>query len=65
MGAYKEQLYRRCACKLERVLSKRDYDLRILVGHSNMLQDLTPTFILEYDDVVNDDNNYYHNQNNE
>jgi hypothetical protein len=64
MGAYKEQLYRRCACKLERVLSKRDYDLRILVGHSNMLQELTPTFILEYDDVV-DDNNDRHNHNNE
>lgn len=47
------ELYRKCASKLERILSKQDCDLRILVGHSNMLQSLTPAFILEYD---HDDN---------
>ena len=64
MGAVQDQLYRRCACKLERVLSKRDCDLRILVGHSNMLQSLTPALTLEYDDDVNDDddgNHCHHN----
>lgn len=64
MGVCQDQLYSRCACKLERVLSKRDYDLRILVGHSNMLQGLTRAFILEYDDDVDDDNDH-HNHNNE
>lgn len=64
MGAGQDELYRKCACKLERVLSKRDCDLRILVGHSNMLQSLTPAFILEYvdddddDDDSNDDNEW-------
>jgi hypothetical protein len=63
MDVCQDQLYRRCACKLESVLSKRDYDLRILVGHSNLLQDLTPAFILESDGDVNDDDNDHHNDN--
>lgn len=50
MGASQGELYRKCACKLEKVLSKRDCDLRILVGHSNMLQSLTSIFFLEYDE---------------
>lgn len=59
MDAGQAELYRKCARKLERVLSERDQDLRILVGHSNMLQSLTPTFILQHgDDNTNDDNEW-------
>ena len=52
MAAGQDEMYRKCARKLERVLSKQDCDLRILVGHSNMLSSLTPEFIVEdeYDD---------------
>jgi hypothetical protein len=52
MAVGQTELYRKCAVKLERVLSKQDCDLRILVGHSNMLSSLTPEFIVEddYDD---------------
>lgn len=38
-----ELLYIKCACKLERILTEKDCDLRILVGHSNMLSSLMPT----------------------
>ncbi|KAJ5118461.1 hypothetical protein N7448_010168 [Penicillium atrosanguineum] len=47
MAADQDELYRKCARKLERVLSKQDCDLRILVGHSNMLSSLTPEFTVE------------------
>lgn len=57
MGAGQDELYCKCACKLERVLSMRDCDLRILVGHSNMLESLTPAFITEHGDD-NDDNEW-------
>lgn len=57
MSASQEELYCKCTRKLDTVLSLRDCDLRILVGHSNMLQSLNPSFILEYDDdaAINDD----------
>lgn len=55
MGAGQDELYHKCACKLERVLSTRDCDLRILVGHSNMLESLTPAFSTEHGDDDNDD----------
>lgn len=38
-----ELLYIKCAYKLERILTEQDCDLRILVGHSNMLTSLMPT----------------------
>ncbi|KAJ6111543.1 hypothetical protein N7523_007604 [Penicillium sp. IBT 18751x] len=47
MAAGQNEIYRICARKLERVLSKQDCDLRILVGHSNMLSSLTPELIME------------------
>jgi hypothetical protein len=50
------EMYRKCASKLEKILSEQDCDLRIVVGHSNMLQSLMPAFILQYDnDNDNDD----------
>lgn len=59
-----ELLYIKCAYKLERTLAKQDYDLRILVGHSNMLSSLMPTFFEgcdyhhehgEHDEINNDE----------
>lgn len=44
-----EVLYIKCACKLERILTEQDCDLRILVGHSNMLSSLMPTIFQDCD----------------
>lgn len=38
MYAEQDELYCKCASKLDRALSKHDCDLRIVVGHSNMLE---------------------------
>jgi hypothetical protein len=40
MDTYHYELYRKCKKKIDRALSNQDNDLRILVGHSNMLQSL-------------------------
>jgi hypothetical protein len=42
MNTGKAELYGKCEKKLEMISSKRDCDLRILVGHSTMLQSLMP-----------------------
>jgi hypothetical protein len=42
MDTGKAEMYSKCEKKLEMILSKRDCDLRILVGHSTMLQSLMP-----------------------
>jgi hypothetical protein len=52
------EMYRKCASKLEKILSKQDCDLRIVVGHFNMLQSLMPTYILQYDDDNDNDNEW-------
>lgn len=54
MNAYQDEIYCKCASKLEKILSKQDYDLRIVVGHSNMLQSLTPAVILQHGDDEDD-----------
>jgi hypothetical protein len=43
------ELYCKCASKLDRALSKHDCDLRIVVGHSNMLVDLMTACTLRSD----------------
>lgn len=43
-------LYIKCAYKLERILTEQDCDLRILVGHSNMLTSLVSTISEGCDD---------------
>lgn len=55
MDADQGEMYRKCASKLEKILSKQDCDLRIVVGHSNMLQSLIPASILQYDDDNDND----------
>ena len=58
MDADQGEMYRQCASKLEIILSKKDCDLRIVVGHSNMLQSLMTAGILQYDDENNNDNEW-------
>lgn len=58
MDADQGEMYRQCARKLEIILSKKDCDLRIVVGHSNMLQSLMTAVILQYDDENNNDNEW-------
>lgn len=40
MDTYHYELCRKCEKKIDKALSNQDNDLRILVGHSNMLQSL-------------------------
>ncbi|KAJ5240450.1 uncharacterized protein N7469_002041 [Penicillium citrinum] len=48
MNTNQHELYRKCEEKLDKILSNRDYDLRILIGHSNMLQSLTLASTLQH-----------------
>lgn len=47
MDTYYYELCRKCEKKLDRALSNQDNDLRILVGHSNMLQSLMQSETLQ------------------
>jgi hypothetical protein len=47
MNTGQSELYSKCEQKLDMISSKRDCDLRILVGHSTMLQSLMPYVVPE------------------
>lgn len=54
-------LFWKCEGKLDKVLHKRDRDLRVLVGHSNMLQVLMTALALEYrDDSLDDTTSFWY-----
>lgn len=54
-------LFWKCEGKLDRVLHNRDRDLRVLVGHSNMLQVLMTALALECrDDPGNDETSFWY-----
>lgn len=48
MDDYQVILYRECEEKLDKAICTHDPDLRVLVGHSNMLQYLHERLVLEY-----------------
>jgi hypothetical protein len=48
MEDYQIILYRNCEEKLDRAICTHDPDLRVLVGHSNMLQYLHERLLLEF-----------------
>ena len=56
-------LFWKCEGKLDRVLHTRDRDLRVLVGHSNMLQVLMTALALEYrDDPCDEETSFWYCQ---
>lgn len=55
MEDYQIILYRECEEKLDRAICTHDPDLRVLVGHSNMLQYLHQRLLLEYNQKVHPD----------
>jgi hypothetical protein len=52
MEDYQIILYRECEVKLDRAICTHDPDLRVLVGHSNMLQYLHQRLLLEYNKKI-------------